>query len=70
MLFAVLEAASVLLVLLPCLVYLFVLDNGLSEQELMLYLVGLLVVQALIVVLLLWKLRILQGPQAEKRDAR
>jgi hypothetical protein len=70
MLFVVLDAAAVLLVLLPGLIYLFVLDNGLSERELMLYLVGLLAVQAAIVGLLLWKLRILQGPQAEKRDAR
>ena len=70
MLFVILDAASVLLVLMPGLLYLFVLDNGLSEQKLMLYLIALLAVQAAIVGLLLWKLRILRGPQAEKRDAR
>jgi hypothetical protein len=70
MLFVALDAAAVLLVLMPGLTYLFVLDNGLSERELMLYLVGLLAVQAAIVGLLLWKLRLLRGPQAEKRDAR
>jgi len=66
----VLDAASVFLVLLPGLIYLFVLDNGLSEQDLMLYVVGLVAFQAAVVGLLLWKLRILQGPQAGKRDAR
>jgi hypothetical protein len=64
------DAAAVLLVLLPGLIYLFVLDNGLSERELMLYVVGLVAVQAAITGLLLWKFRILRGPQAEKRDAR
>jgi hypothetical protein len=69
-LFALLEAAFVMLVLLPGLIYAFVLDNDLSEQDLMLYVVGLLVVQAAVTGLLLWKFRILRGPQAEKRDAR
>ena len=64
------DAAAVLLVLLPGLIYLFVLDNGLSERELMLYVVGLVAVQAAITGLLLWKFRILRGPQAEKCDAR
>lgn len=70
MLFILLDAAAVLLVLFPGLIYLFVLDNGLSEQELMLYVVALLAVQAVITGLLLWKFKILRGPQAEKRDAR
>ncbi|MGD9804974.1 MAG: hypothetical protein AB7E81_00510 [Hyphomicrobiaceae bacterium] len=70
MLFVLIDAAAVLLVLLPGLIYLFVLDNGLSERELMLYVVGLVAVQAAITGLLLWKFRILRGPQAEKRDAR
>lgn len=70
MLFVMLDAASVLLILVPGLIYLFVLDNGLSERELMLYVVGLLAVQAAIIGFLLWKFGILQGPQAGKRDAR
>ncbi len=70
MLFAMLDAAFVLLVLLPGLIYLFVLDNRLSETDLMLYLVGLLAVQAIVTGLLLWKFRILRGPQADTRDAR
>ncbi len=59
-----------LVVVLPGLIYLFVLDNGLSERDLMLYVVGLIAVQAAVLGLLLWKLGILRGPQAEKRDAR
>jgi len=69
-LFALLEAAFVMLVLLPGLIYVFVLDNDLSERDLMHYVVGLLVVQAIVTGLLLWKFRILRGPQADIRDAR
>lgn len=69
-LFAVFDAAATLLVLVPGLIYLFLLDNGLSERDLMLYVVGLLVVQAVITGLLLWKFRILRGPEADTRDAR
>ena len=70
MLFVMLDAAAVLFILVPGLIYLFVLDNGLSEQELMLYVVGLLAVQAAIIGFPLWKFGILHGPQAGKRDAR
>ncbi len=70
MLFALLDAAFVLLVLLPGLIYLFVLDHRLSENELTLYLVGLLAAQAIVTGLLMWKFRILRGPQADTRDAR
>lgn len=65
-----LDAVAVLLVLFPALIYLFVMENGLSERDLLLYVIGLLAVQAAITGLLLWKFRILRGPQAEKRDAR
>ena len=69
-LFALLDAAFVMLVLLPGLIYLFVLDNGLSERDMMLYVVALLALQAVVTAALLWKFRILPGPQSDKRDAR
>jgi hypothetical protein len=69
-LFALFEAAFVLLVLLPGFIYAFVLDNDLSERDLLLYVVGLLAVQAIVTGLLLWKFRILRGPQVDTRDAR
>jgi hypothetical protein len=69
-LFAVLDAAFILFVLLPGLVYLFVLDNRLSEGDQMLYVVGIVALQVVVTGLLLWKLRILPGPQSDKRDAR
>jgi threonine/homoserine/homoserine lactone efflux protein len=65
-LFFMLDAASVVLVLVPGLIYLFVLDNGLSERDLILYVVGLIAVQAAIVGLLLWKLGILRGTSGGK----
>ena len=69
-LFASLEAAFVMLVLLPGLIYAFVLDNDLSERDLLLYVISLLAVQAIVTGLLLWKFRILRGPQVDTRDAR
>lgn len=70
MLFALLDAAFVALVLLPGLIYLFVLDNGLSERNLMLYAAGLLALQAAVTALLLWKFRIIRGSQSDTKDAR
>lgn len=70
LLFVLLDAAFVALVLLPGLIYLFVLDNGLSERNLMLYAAGLLAMQAVVTALLLWKFRIVPGPQSENKDAR
>ncbi len=69
-LFALADAAFVALVLLPGLIYLFVLDNGLSERDLMLYVTGLLALQAPATGLLLWKFRIIPAPPTEKQDAR
>ena len=57
--------AFVLLVLLPGLIYLFVLDNGLSERELVLYVIALVVMQALVTGLLLRKFRIIPGQPTE-----
>jgi hypothetical protein len=68
--FVMLDAAFVLLVVVPALIYLFVLDNGLSERDLMLYVVGIVSLQAAVTGLLLWKLRIIPGPRTDKKDAR
>lgn len=64
-LFVVLDLAAVLFILVPGLIYLFGLDNGLSERNLVLYVLGLIAFQAAVVGLLLWKLGIVRGPQAE-----
>jgi nitrate reductase NapE component len=69
-LFAVVEAAFVLLVLLPGLIYVLVLANGLSESQLILYALGLLALQAVVTGLLLWMFRIIPGPQSGRPDAR
>ena len=69
-LLALAEAAFVLFVLLPGLIYLYVLDNGLSERDLMLYVVALIALQVAVSGLLLWTFRIHPEPQSDTRDAR
>lgn len=68
--FLLVDTAFVFFVLVPGLIYLFLLDNGLSQHDFMLYLVNLIALQAVITVLLLWKFRLIPGPPTEKKDAR
>ena len=68
--FAVVDGAITLLGLFPALVYLFVLDYGLSERDLMIYGIALIALKAAATGLLLWIFRIISGPHSDKSDAR
>ncbi len=70
MFFLLVDTAFVFFVLVPGLIYLFLLDNGLSQRDFMLYLVSLIALQAVVTVLLLWKFRLIPGPPMERKDAR
>ena len=70
LLFVLFDTAFVFFVVLPAILYLLVFDNGLSERQLVVYVIALVAMQALVTGLLLWKFRIVSAPPTEKRDAR
>ncbi|MFV0294756.1 MAG: hypothetical protein ACK5JT_01390, partial [Hyphomicrobiaceae bacterium] len=69
LLFVLCDLAVVLFVILPSVIYLFLLDNDLSERELVFYVIALVSLQTLVTGLLLRKFPILPGQPTEDRDA-
>jgi hypothetical protein len=68
--FAIVEGLFIISVVVPVLLYLFVHDTGLSEAQQLSYVIQLLILQAVVTGLLLWKLRIIPAPRTDRKDAR